>query len=57
MGAVACYVFKINDISYSIFDTLANDDGRTRRINGRIPVDHCCPDDTRCGTEAIPAGP
>ena len=37
-GTVTWYAFKIDDVSYGIFDTFATTDGRTAHINGPIPA-------------------
>ena len=37
-GTVTWYAFKIDDVSYGIFDTFATDDARTAHINGPIPA-------------------
>jgi len=36
-GTVTWYAFKISETRYAIFDTFADQDGRTAHINGEIP--------------------
>ena len=37
-GTVTWYAFRVSDTGYGIFDTFADDDGRTAHINGQIPA-------------------
>ncbi len=36
-GTVTWYAFKVNDSTYGIFDTFADEEGRQAHLNGRIP--------------------
>jgi quinol monooxygenase YgiN len=36
-GTVTWYAFKVNDETYGIFDTFADEDSRIAHINGEIP--------------------
>lgn len=36
-GTVTWYAFKVNDETYGIFDTFADEDSRIAHINGQIP--------------------
>lgn len=37
-GTVTWYAFKISDTTYGIFDTFADEDGRTAHLQGQIPA-------------------
>ncbi|MGI8537425.1 MAG: putative quinol monooxygenase [Mycobacteriales bacterium] len=37
-GTVTWYAFKIDDTTYGIFDTFADEDGRQAHLNGQIPA-------------------
>lgn len=36
-GTVTWYAFRVNDTTFGIFDTFADEDGRQAHLNGRIP--------------------
>lgn len=37
-GTVTWYAFRINDTTYGIFDTFANEDDRKAHLTGQIPA-------------------
>lgn len=37
-GTVTWYAFRISDTTYGIFDTFADEDGRTAHLQGQIPA-------------------
>ncbi|PZS29509.1 MAG: antibiotic biosynthesis monooxygenase [Pseudonocardiales bacterium] len=37
-GTITWYAFKIDDVTYGIFDTFESEDGRQAHLNGQIPA-------------------